>query len=190
LESQVIYLASRSPRRQQLLQQLGVSFEVLDVDVPEQRGDSESAIDYVARVAREKAQAGLSNLAQSGGCFVIGADTEVVLDGVVFGKPTDAEDAKRMLRSLSSRTHEVISVVCCAWTQGFKHVTSISQVRFAELTDQQIQAYVETGEPFGKAGAYAIQGRAAAFVAHLNGSYSGVMGLPLHETSNLLAGIS
>ncbi len=182
----VYFLASRSPRRRQLLEQIGVAFDVLDVDVAELRAPDEPALDYVSRVAREKAGAGLLEVAAVRGAVVLGADTEVELDGVVFGKPVDAEDAKRMLGLLGGCTHRVISVVWCVSAGWEDHAVSVSEVTFAGFEPGQIDAYVATGEPFGKAGAYAIQGRAAAFVSHLSGSYSGVMGLPLYETSRLL----
>ncbi len=180
------FLASRSPRRRQLLEQIGVLFDVLDIDIPEVRAVGEPALDYVSRVAREKAGAGLLQVAGVPGAIVIGADTEVELDGEVFGKPVDAEDAKRMLNELGGRTHRVISVVWCVSAAGEEHAISVSEVTFAAFEPGQIDAYVATGEPCGKAGAYAIQGHAAVFVRHLSGSYSGVMGLPLHETSQLL----
>lgn len=182
----VYFLASGSPRRRQLLEQIGVEFDVLEIDVPEVRGVDEPALDYVSRVAREKAGAGLMQVAGVPGAVVISADTEVELDGEVFGKPLDAEDAKRMLGRLGGRTHRVISVIWCVNAGREDHATCVSEVTFAELGPDLIDAYVATGEPFGKAGAYAIQGRAAAFVSHLSGSHSGVMGLPLHETSQLL----
>ncbi|MDW2980841.1 Maf family protein [Rhodanobacter sp. KK11] len=181
-----LYLASQSPRRRQLLEQLGVDFAVLDVDVPEQRRSGESPRDYVSRVARDKARAGLAALAGAGAALVLGADTEVVLDDEVFGKPRDAADAAAMLRRLSGRTHAVISAVWLVGTSGEQCEVCVSQVRFAVLDEPAIAAYVATGEPFGKAGGYAIQGRGAAMVAHLDGSYSGVMGLPLFETARLL----
>jgi septum formation protein len=182
----MLYLASQSPRRRQLLEQLGVEFVVLDVDIPEVRGVGEPAEDYVSRVAREKAGAGLLQVVGMAGAVVIGADTEVVLDGEVFGKPADEAAATEMLTRLAGRTHRVISVVWCVSAGGEDHAVSVSEVRFAALSPVGIAAYVATCEPFGKAGAYAIQGRAAAFVEHLSGSYSGVMGLPLHQTAQLL----
>lgn len=182
----VIFLASKSPRRRQLLEQIGMVFDVLDIDIPEVRAAGEPALDYVSRVAREKAGAGLLQVAGVPGALVIGADTEVELDGEVFGKPVDAEDARRMLSRLGGRTHRVISVVWCVSAGCEDHALSASEVTFAAFEPGQIDAYVASGEPFGKAGAYAIQGRAAAFIRHLSGSYSGVMGLPLHETSQLL----
>jgi len=182
----MVHLASQSPRRRELLQQIGIAFGVLDVDVPEQRQPGEPAQDYVSRVAREKAGVGLLQVVGVPGAIVIGADTEVVLDDDVFGKPVDAADAARMLRRLSGRTHRVVSVVWAVSAGREETAACVSTVEFAELADADIAAYVATGEPFGKAGAYAIQGRAAAFIRRLEGSYSGVMGLPLHETAALL----
>lgn len=190
--TRVLHLASQSPRRRQLLGQLGADFAVLDVDVPEQRAPGESPRDYVSRVARDKARAGLAALASGGDALVLGADTEVVLDDEVFGKPRDAADAAAMLRRLAGRTHAVISAVWLVGNGGEQCEVCVSRVRFAALDEPAIAAYVATGEPFGKAGAYAIQGRGAAMVEHLEGSYSGVMGLPLFETARLLrrSGIS
>ena len=182
----MLYLASQSPRRRQLLEQLGLRLGVLDVDVPELRAPGEPAPDYVSRVAREKAGAGLLQVAGAPGAVVLGADTEVVLDDQVFGKPGGAVDAAVMLRWLSGRTHQVVSVVWLVSAAREAHAVSVSEVRFGPLSDEQIQAYVACGEPMGKAGGYAIQGRGAAFVEHLSGSYSGVMGLPLYETARLL----
>ena len=183
----MLWLASQSPRRRELLAQIGVVFQTIDVDVPEVRGVGESPQAYVERVTREKGRAGLAIVVdRDADAVVLGADTEVVLDDRVFGKPHDAAEAAAMLRALSGRTHEVISVVCCARAWGERVASCASAVTFAELEDAAIERYVATGEPFGKAGAYAIQGRAAAFIAHLSGSYSGVMGLPLFETVRLL----
>ena len=182
----MLYLASQSPRRRQLLEQLGVAFAVIDVEVTEQREAGESPQDYVSRVARDKARAGLAALTDESSAWVLGADTEVVLDDEVFGKPRDAADAAAMLRRLSGRTHTVISMLWLVGGQGEYREECLSRVRFGALDDGLIQAYVASGEPFGKAGAYAIQGRAGAMVEHLAGSYSGVMGLPLFETARLL----
>jgi septum formation protein len=182
----MLHLASQSPRRRQLLEQLGVEFTVIDVDVPERRESGETALDYVSRVAREKARNGLAGIAERKDGIVLGADTEVVLDDEVFGKPRDAQDAMAMLGRLSGRTHAVISVVWVVAAAREQCVVSQSSVRFAVLDDAAIAAYVATGEPFGKAGAYAIQGRGGALVEHLEGSYSGVMGLPVFETARLL----
>lgn len=182
----MLYLASQSPRRRQLLEQLGVPFLVVDVDVPEQREAGESPSDYVSRVAQAKARAGHMAL-NTDAAIVLGADTEVVLDDDVFGKPADDNDAKAMLRRLSGRTHQVISVLWAVSGEAEHRETCVSRVRFADLSVPQIDAYVATGEPFGKAGAYAIQGRGGSLIEHLEGSYSGVMGLPLFETARLLS---
>ncbi len=180
-----LHLASQSPRRRQLLDQLGVSFSVVDVAVPEQRLDNESPSAYVNRVARDKALAGMAVL-DDRSAWVLGADTEVVLDDEVFGKPADAAAAVAMLHRLSARTHAVISVVWLVGAAGELCETCVSQVSFAALDDSSIATYVATGEPFGKAGGYAIQGRGACLIERIEGSYSGVMGLPLFETARLL----
>jgi len=182
----MLHLASSSPRRAELLTRLGVAFEVLALDIPEQRQPSEAAQEYVRRVAREKAGAGLLQVMSSPGAVVLGADTEVILDDEVFGKPRDAQDAIAMLGRLSGRTHEVVSAVSVVSAGREAQAVSITQVSFAELDPARIRAYVETGDCMGKAGAYAIQGSAERFVRHLSGSHSGVMGLPLYETSCLL----
>ena len=182
----MLYLASQSPRRRQLLELAGLRFTAVDVEVPEVRAPGESPEAYVSRVAREKARAGLAQLSGVANAVVLGADTEVVLDDDVFGKPLDALDAARMLRRLSGRSHRVLSAIWCIDREREQHALNVTQVTFAELSDAQIAAYVGSGECMGKAGAYAIQGRAAAFVPHLAGSYSGVMGLPLFETVELL----
>ncbi|HWU75727.1 MAG TPA: Maf family protein [Rhodanobacter sp.] len=184
----MLYLASQSPRRRELLEQLGAVFSVLDVEVPEVRAESESPRLYVSRVARDKARAGLATLAagERDDAMVLGSDTEVVLDGEVFGKPRDGDDAAAMLGRLAGRTHEVISAVWLVSDGRALSDVCVSQVRFNALDEATIAAYVATGEPFGKAGGYAIQGRGAALIEHLQGSYSGVMGLPLFETSRLL----
>ncbi|MDQ3228191.1 MAG: Maf family nucleotide pyrophosphatase [Pseudomonadota bacterium] len=182
----MLHLASRSPRRAELLTLLGLRFGVLDLDVPEQRAPDEPAEDYVRRVAREKSGAGLLKVMAVPDAVVLGADTEVVLDDEVFGKPCNAADAAAMLRRLSARTHQVISAVSLVSASREVQAVSISEVSFAKLGDDDIAAYIATGEWEGKAGAYAIQGWAATFISHLSGSYSGVMGLPLHETAKLL----
>ena len=186
----MLHLASQSPRRRQLLEQLGIDFAAIHVDVPEQRAPGESPRDYVSRVARDKARAGLASLAGAQDAVVLGADTEVVLDDEVFGKPRDAEDAAAMLRRLSGRTHAVISSVWVVSAAQERSETCVSRVRFSMLDEPTIEAYVATGEPFGKAGAYAIQGRGALLIEHLEGSYSGVMGLPVFETGRLLRGFN
>jgi len=183
----MLHLASKSPRRRELLGRLGLDFGVLDIDIPERRGAGEAPAEYVRRVAREKAGAGLLRVAAEPGAVVLGADTEVILGDEVFGKPRDAADAVAMLRRLSGRTHEVVSAVSVVSAEREAQAVSVSQVVFGELPDADIDAYVATGEPMGKAGAYAIQGGGEAFIRHLSGSYSGVMGLPLYETARLLA---
>jgi septum formation protein len=182
----MLYLASQSPRRRQLLDQLGLEFRLLDIDVDEVRGPSEAAADYVRRVAREKAGAGLLEVVAVPNAVVLGADTEVVLDGEVFGKPRDEADAAAMLRRLSGRSHEVITAVSLVSAGREGQAVSNSRVRVAALSDADIAAYLAGGEWEGKAGAYAIQGRFEAHIEHLSGSYSGVMGLPLHDTMKLL----
>jgi septum formation protein len=182
----MLYLASQSPRRRELLARLGCAFAVLDLEVPEARGAGERPEDYVRRVARDKARAGFEQVRAEPGARVLGADTEVVLDDEVFGKPADAADAAAMLRRLSARTHVVLSAVSLVSDAGERQVLSRSEVSFDALDDATIDAYLAGGEWQGKAGAYAIQGSAQAFITHLSGSHSGVMGLPLHETARLL----
>lgn len=182
----MLYLASKSPRRRELLGRLGLPFDVLDLDIPEHRLPGEAAEDYVRRVAREKAGAGLLTVVGNPAAVVLGADTEVVLDDEVFGKPRDGADAAAMLRRLSGRRHRVMSAVSLVSPAREVQALSVSEVSFAELSDAEIAAYVATGEPAGKAGGYAIQGGAELFITCLSGSYSGVMGLPLHETACLL----
>ena len=182
----MIFLASQSPRRRELLKQLGVDFSILDVDVPEVREPGEPPEDYVSRVAREKAAAGLMQVVAVPNALVIGADTEVVLGDDVFGKPADADDLATMLRKLSGRAHRTISVVWCVSASREEHAINTTRVEIMPLDETDIARYVASGEGFGKAGGYAIQGRAAAFVSRIDGSHSGVMGLPLHETAVLL----
>lgn len=180
-----IYLASRSPRRQALLQQIGIAFELLAVDVDETPLAAESAVAFVQRVALDKARAGRASLL-AGRCLpVLGADTCVVADGRIMGKPRDRMHALEMLQLLSGSTHEVLSAVALAGDHEALRVQS-SRVTFRTLSRAECAAYWTTGEPADKAGAYAIQGLAGLFVTHLDGSYSGVMGLPLYETGELL----
>lgn len=184
----MLYLASQSPRRAELLTRLGLSFGRIDLDIPEHRQPGESAEEYVRRVAREKAGAGLLQVVATPGAVVLGADTEVILGDEVFGKPVDEADAAAMLRRLSGRTHHAVSAVSVVDAQREAQAVVVTEVTFAELDDDEITAYVASGEAMGKAGAYGIQGRAEQFVTRLAGSYSAVMGLPLHETSRLLRG--
>jgi septum formation protein len=182
----MLYLASQSPRRLELLRQIGIEPGVLDVIVPERRLPGEAPHDYVSRVAREKAGAGLLQVMSNPDALVLGADTEVVLDDRVFGKPADADEAGRMLDELAGRAHCVVSVVWLLSAGRELRAQSISEVRLASLDADTIARYVATDEWRGKAGGYAIQGRAATLIAQLSGSYSGVMGLPLFETAELL----
>ena len=180
-------LASASPRRRELLLQIGLLHQQVAVDVDESLRAGEPAEEYVRRLAREKAEAGYRRLAA--GVPVLGADTAVVVDDVVLGKPADYADAHRMLRLLAGREHEVISAVAVCGAGITRDVLSTSRVRFRPIGEVELERYCATGEPLDKAGGYAIQGRAAVFVEHLEGSYSGVMGLPLFETAALLAAV-
>lgn len=182
----MLHLASQSPRRRDLLARLGLPFGQVDVDVPEECGGGESPPDYVLRVATDKARAGLQALGGGTDILVLGADTEVVLDGVVFGKPRDDADAAAMLRRLSGRRHEVISAVVAVGAGRAGHAVVVTGVTFDSLDEATIAAYVASGEPRGKAGGYAIQGGAELFVARMDGSHSGVVGLPLQQTAALL----
>lgn len=182
----MLHLASKSPRRRELLAKLGLDFGVLDLDLPETPAPGEPPDDYVRRVAREKAGAGLLLVVGQPGAVVLGADTEVILDGRVYGKPADAADAAEMLRSLSGRTHRVVSAVSVVDAGRELQAVSVSEVRFAALSEDDIADYLATGEWAGKAGAYGIQGRAAVFIEEIKGSYTGIMGLPLYETALLL----
>ena len=189
-----IYLASQSPRRRQLLEQLGVSYQLLlpdadeDAEALEQVRPNEASAAYVQRVTQLKLDAALQRLARRGlpTAPVLCSDTTVALGRVIFGKPVDSADAVVMLAQLGGRTHRVLTAVALGLGPRREQVLSRSQVRFATLGADDIQAYVSTGEPMGKAGAYGVQGRAAAFIAHISGSYSGIMGLPLFETAQLL----
>lgn len=182
----MLHLASQSPRRAELLTRLGLPFGVLELAIPEQQGDGEAAADYVRRVAREKAGAGLLQVVSVPGAVVLGADTEVILDGEVFGKPVDAADASAMLGRLSGQTHQVITAVSLLSATREAQAVAVSQVTVAVLSEAVIARYLDSGEWQGKAGAYAIQGCFEAHVTRLDGSYSGVMGLPLHQTAQLL----
>jgi septum formation protein len=177
-----LYLASASPRRRELLQQLDIVFEAIPSNLLEVQAPGESPADYVARVARDKAQYVAQLIKERGMPVypVLGADTEVVLDGEILGKPRDRTHGLALLRRLAGCTHEVLSAICVVHRETELTALSTSRVTFSRLTESEIAHYWETGEPADKAGAYAIQGRAAAFVTHLEGSYSGVMGLPLY----------
>ena len=184
----VVYLASASPRRQELLRQIGIGFEVWPSNLDEAPHPGETARDYVQRVAAEKARHVAGLIGARGLPFrpVLGADTEVVVDEEILGKPRDATHAGQMLRRLAGRTHTVLSAVCLITASGEHLVLSVNRVTFAPLSAEDIAHYVASGEALDKAGGYAIQGRAAGFIARLEGSYSGVMGLPLFELCETL----
>jgi septum formation protein len=190
----VICLASASPRRRALLEQIGIAHRVAPSDIDESALEGESAESYVQRLAGAKASAVARDPARSGALPVLGADTTVIVDGVVLGKPRDAADAARMLAALSGRAHRVLSAIALVrpGSPSMLRRLSVSQVLFRELTRAEIDAYWASGEPRDKAGAYAIQGLGARFVRRIEGSFSGVMGLPLFETAELLteAGIA
>jgi septum formation protein len=181
-----VYLASGSPRRRELLLQIGVPFRVVGAAVDEAVGSGEAPAAYVARLAAAKADLGWERNRDAIGP-VLAADTSVVLDAQILGKPAHREDAEAMLRQLSGRTHEVLTAVALRTVNGLRSRISRSEVTFRRIAAAEARAYWETGEPCDKAGAYAIQGRAAVFIAELRGSYSGVMGLPLFETAELLS---
>ncbi len=189
-----IYLASQSPRRAQLLEQLGVQFQLLLPDATEDAESLEDALpgeapaQYVVRVTGLKLDAALARMRkrQLPTAPVLCADTTVALGRNIYGKPADARDAQRMLGELSGRTHRVLTAVVMQKGRRREQALSVSQVRFTEMDAAQIRSYVRSGEPLGKAGAYAVQGRAAAYIEHLSGSYSGIMGLPMFETGQIL----
>jgi len=180
-----VYLASASPRRSELLRQIGVRFTVRVAAIAEEQLARESPEAYVVRLAAAKAETVWAAVADAHP--VLGADTAVVLDGAVLGKPRDAVEAAAMLERLSGRTHRVLTAVAVRHAAGLDTRLSASEVRFRATTPAERLAYCETGEPFDKAGGYGIQGHAAVFVEELRGSYSGVVGLPLFETAALLA---
>lgn len=184
-----LYLASGSPRRQELLAQIGVQFERVSAPVDETPLAGETPRDYVLRLAKAKAESGWQAVQAQGLPMlpVLAADTTVVLDGQILGKPLDAADATAMLEQLSGRSHEVLTSLGLRTGAGTELVLSVSQVSFMSLSAAQIAAYVASGEPMDKAGSYGIQGGAGLFISDLQGSFSGVMGLPLHDTAALLA---
>lgn len=196
METEIIYLVSASPRRRELLRQIGVHFETLqlrsgtgrDMDVDETVLPGEAVETYVRRVAVAKAMAGLRCIRDRRLAVhpVVTADTAVHLSGKIFGKPGNIENAVAMLENLSGCEHEVLTAVACAYGDELEVLISSSSVRFSKLTHREILDYAATGEPMDKAGAYAIQGRAARYIERIEGSYSGVMGLPLFETAQLL----
>jgi septum formation protein len=189
-----IYLASQSPRRRQLLEQLGVRHELLlpdageDSEALEEVHPGEAPARYVRRVTQRKLDAAVARLQRRGlpPAPVLCSDTTVAMGRTIYGKPADARDAARMLRELSGHTHRVLTAVAVHAGRRRADVLSDSRVTFAALSPAEIRAYVASGEPMGKAGAYAVQGRAAAHIRRIDGSYTGIMGLPLHETAGLL----
>lgn len=192
--TEFIYLASQSPRRRQLLEQLGVSCQLLlpgaeeDSEALEVVLPGESPTAYVQRVTQLKLDAAVARLKQRGlpSAPVLCSDTTVALARRIYGKPDGAVDAERMLDELAGTTHRVLTAVAVQHGRKRQQALSVSRVTFAPMSRAQIRAYVDSGEPLGKAGAYAIQGRVAMFIRHISGSYSGIMGLPLHETAQLL----
>jgi septum formation protein len=192
--SEFVYLASQSPRRRQLLEQLGVRYELLlpddgeDSEALEAVKPGEAPAAYVRRVTALKLDAAVARLARRGlpAAPVLCSDTTVALGRAIYGKPEDERDAARMLRELSAHTHRVLTAVAVQAGRRRLEALSDSRVTFAALSPAQVRAYVASGEPMGKAGAYAVQGRVAMFISHISGSYSGIMGLPLHETAGLL----
>lgn len=180
----LLVLASASPRRRELLAQIGIACRVSSADIDEAVQPAEAPADYVVRVACAKARA---VRARSGGLPVLAADTTVVIDGLILAKPRDRAAALAMLARLAGRSHQVLTAVALATGAGVAFRLSASDVRLRAVTPAECAAYWDTGEPRDKAGGYAIQGRGALFIEHLSGSYSGVMGLPLYETGQLLA---
>ena len=180
-----LYLASGSPRRQELLTQLGVAFERIVTGIEEKRAEGESAQQYVSRLAREKALAGVAQVPRD--LPVLGADTIVILNGEVLEKPHDEEHAFKMLSKLSGQTHQVMTAVALADRQQVLDCLVVTDVTFRVLTEEDIAGYIASGEPMDKAGAYGIQGLGGCFVRKINGSYHAVVGLPLVETYELLS---
>jgi septum formation protein len=191
-----IYLASKSPRRRELLRQVGIDFELLLLrsdgprgpDVTEEVLDGEAPMDYVARVAREKAAFALDLVVRRRMAVrpVLSADTTVTIDGAILGKPANAAEAIAMLQQLSGRTHQVLTAIAVELPNFSAQITQVSDVRFGVLSPAAIAAYCATAEPYDKAGGYGIQGPAAQFIEHISGSHSGIMGLPIYETTQLL----
>lgn len=190
----LIYLASQSPRRRQLLEQLGIAHETLlpgpdeDAEALETQEPGELPDAYVRRVTRNKLGAAQARLARRGlrALPVLCSDTTVALGTAILGKPADADDALQILRRLSGHTHRVLTAVSLSWGGQEAQLVSVSHVRFAAIPEAALRAYVASGEPMGKAGAYAIQSQIAGWIEHMEGSYSGIMGLPLYETAQLL----
>ncbi len=193
--SKIIYLASKSPRRRELLKQIGVQYELLlmretapRIDIDESPRPDETPHAYVERVVRLKADVALRAMRDRKlpSRAILTADTTVTLDGHILGKPENRDDAISMLKRLSGQTHQVLTAVMVTTEKDQHKALTTSFVTFAQMSEEEIRAYVDSGEPMDKAGAYGVQGRAARFISKLSGSYSGVVGLPLYETANLL----
>lgn len=180
-----VFLASTSPRRKELLAQLGVDFDVISIEVDETPHQFEKPVDYVQRVTKDKAQAGQRNLTDSA-AIVVAADTSVIVNETILGKPDSLSQAKEMLKMLSGHTHQVLTAVAVASSMGVSIKLNTSTVTFAEISENELDWYVATNEGMNKAGGYAVQGLAARFIERIEGSYSGIMGLPLRETGLLL----
>ena len=190
LADKKIYLASKSPRRRELLRQIGIEFELLlsDKEVDEQVLPNEKPADYVARVTRDKLLSARQIMLQRQlpARPLLAADTTVVVDDLILGKPTDFKQAVEMITLLSGRTHQVLTSIAVAWQEQMWQITQYSDVAFDDLTDEAIRGYCATQEPYDKAGGYGIQGLASIFIKDIAGSHSGIMGLPLFETAQLL----
>jgi septum formation protein len=196
MADQKIYLASKSPRRRELLRQIGVDFELLMLRDEAGRHGAVSEVvlpgeapeDYVSRIAREKAHSGWNAVLWRKLPLrpVLAADTTVTLDGNILGKPANTDEAMRMLRSLSGRTHQVLTAVAVITNGELNEALQRSEVSFIDLSESNLRAYCALAEPYDKAGSYAVQGQAAQFIERIHGSYSGIMGLPIYETSQLL----
>lgn len=185
LVSQHVFLASNSPRRAELLSQMGISYSIISIAVPEMLAEYERCDEYVFRLAQEKAQAGVDSQSEED-LIVIGADTVILLDDQILEKPKNEQDAFNMLTSLSNRTHLVKTAVSVCNRNNCETIVQTSQVTMAEISSAVISEYWQSGEPCDKAGGYAVQGKGAIFIKHIEGSYSGIMGLPIYETARLL----
>lgn len=189
----MLYLASQSPRRRELLTQIGVEFETCSVNVLEEKAEHEQAKTYVLRLARDKAQAGVALLSNNDALsdlekdMVLGSDTIVVFEGLVLEKPRDAAHAKEMMQLLSGKQHQVMTAIAVADQSDCLTDLVITDVKFRHISDLEIDAYWQTGEPADKAGGYAIQGLAGKFVEYIHGNYSAVVGLPLMQTEQLIS---
>jgi len=181
-----IYIASKSPRRHALLEQFGIKFTVLDINIPETPDKNETAVEFVKRIAVEKATKGWNSVQRTESMPVLGADTIVVIEDKILGKPSDRAHGIAMLNKLSGKTHKVLTAIAISYEDKCEVRISETDVSFRDLSDKEISAYWDSSDLLDKAGAYAIQGKAAYFISNINGSYFGVMGLPIYELSILL----